>query len=893
MLSLKYAIMAGASALALGTAAAASDVASDDQGNSATVQSVIVVAPREEVIARQRQQQSLNMVNVQSIETIEKYPDFNAAEALGRIPGVSLSSDTGEGRFVNIRGIDANLNGATFGGIVLLNTNAGGTAASTSGRAVEFDTVPSGAIDGIVVTKTRLPEQEGEGLGGIVELTPRSAAHISKPFLNATLGWGYEPLHDHTGPFDAEFSAGAAFGLQGGKLSVKGVDEHDGVASGFVSNPTPFSFVIFGSRKDDRRGIDDMEEGYLDDQSVSPTANAGVRGKAVSGYDFRRYDYHRRRFSYGGEFDFTPNDDHQYYARIVIAGYTEAVHKNFYLLRNMGGAETASGSLPTLSDGVTFIDSAQARETSTDEQETHRNTVLAVGGKDQFNQTLIDYRASYSRATFSIPYNIGATFKGPTFAIEYNNTTDARYPSFTYPTGFNPSAASNYNLSSIKNSTENDVDEEWSYAANAQTPLHLLGDKDTLKFGFEARLRDKTINSFTVDGITAPSLNLAVASSAANIYYDGYYSNGPFIDRYAIRNILAGEASGLSLSDNGSLKAKENVGAGYGEYIVDIGKWNFLTGARVESTDAKYTDSQTLSKSYTDVLPTAQVKYNISPSMVVRAIYSTGLSRPGFLQVATAGGGSYSGGPGTYYVTEGNAQLKPITGDNFDLSFEYYLPTGGIFQAALFDKEFSNYIAPRIQHITSGALLTAAQLPSDATDAFITSYFNIPSAYDRGLELAFHEQFKMLPGYWSGFGVEANYTVVDSRFLEYSAANSISGTNEYGPLPGTSHVTWNLAGFYEKSGLEVRLSGEYVGHSLFGLSGGLGGAGDRELDTIQDKRLTMDFASSYKVDRRWTVYFNVKNLLNTPLRYYEGETYRPIQREFYDVTYEGGIRAKF
>ena len=104
MLSLKYAIMAGASALALGTAAAASDVASDDQGNSATVQSVIVVAPREEVIARQIQQQSLNMVNVQSIETIEKYPDFNAAEALGRIPGVSLSSDTGEGRFVNIRG---------------------------------------------------------------------------------------------------------------------------------------------------------------------------------------------------------------------------------------------------------------------------------------------------------------------------------------------------------------------------------------------------------------------------------------------------------------------------------------------------------------------------------------------------------------------------------------------------------------------------------------------------------------------------------------------------------------------------------------------------------------------------------------------------------------------
>ncbi|MDE2340096.1 MAG: TonB-dependent receptor plug domain-containing protein, partial [Alphaproteobacteria bacterium] len=81
---------------------------------------VIVTARRQEKGARAEQHAALNLVDIQSAEAIAKYPDYNAAEALGRIPGVSLSVDTGEGRFVNIRGIDGNLNGATFGGAVLL-----------------------------------------------------------------------------------------------------------------------------------------------------------------------------------------------------------------------------------------------------------------------------------------------------------------------------------------------------------------------------------------------------------------------------------------------------------------------------------------------------------------------------------------------------------------------------------------------------------------------------------------------------------------------------------------------------------------------------------------------------------------------------------------------------
>ena len=88
-----------------------------DATTGASISEIVVTAPRQEVQARVEQREAPNLVTVQSAETIAKYPDFNAAESLGRLPGVSLSSDTGEGRFINIRGIDGNLDGATFGGV--------------------------------------------------------------------------------------------------------------------------------------------------------------------------------------------------------------------------------------------------------------------------------------------------------------------------------------------------------------------------------------------------------------------------------------------------------------------------------------------------------------------------------------------------------------------------------------------------------------------------------------------------------------------------------------------------------------------------------------------------------------------------------------------------------
>ncbi len=99
---------------------------------------------------------------------------------------------------------------------------------------------------------------------------------------------------------------------------------------------------------------------------------------------------------------------------------------------------------------------------------------------------------------------------------------------------------------------------------------------------------------------------------------------------------------------------------------------------------------------------------------------------------------------------------------------------------------------------------------------------------------------------------------------------------------------WNLAGFYQAHGIEVRIAAEYVSHSLFGLGGA-----DKSTDTLRASRLSADLSANCKLNSRFTVYCNAENLTDEPLRYYEGVPSRPIQREFYDLTYEGGLRASF
>ncbi len=848
----------------LATTATAAIAAETDPGDP-VADTIVVTATRATKTARDEQKLAPNLVNIQAAEDIVKYPDFNAAEALGRIPGVSLAIDTGEGRFVAIRGLDSNFNGTTFGGVTLLNTQPGGTYFGGGGRAVELDTIPIGSVDRIIVRKTGLPDQEAEGLGGSVELSPRTAVGIKKPFLEATLGGGYEAFRNNADVFNGEGAVGTTFGPD-----------------------KTLAIVLTGSFHTDKRGFDDVEPAPLDGGTLPNGApDPKFTNPQLDAVDLRRYNYNRRRFGFGGELDWTPDAQSHYYLRANDTGYTESVNRSILQYRGLSDSSVPNPADPTgyISSGVT------ARSTLRDEQETHINFVAAAGGRNDLGPVIVDYQASYTSATYHRDYDYGSQFReSGSFNVAYDNVAYVDFPKLT-PLTFNPNDPTQFKLYSISNTTERAFDREYAGVVNLTIPTTLLGGDGAFKVGGKLRFRDKIDSPINYSTTAFPTTLLSQVEGGGPYtgFYDNNYSVGYRPSAAAIRALYAAANPAGALNLGGFFNDTENIYAGYAQYDGHFGKLGVLVGVRVENTDATLrgigstTDASgntttaptSVKSNYTNAFPTVQLRYEFSPQFIARATYSTGIGRPGFLQ--TTAGANVD--VGNQSVSVGNPNLKPITANSFDGSLEYYLPNAGIVSVGLFDKELDNYILQRITRSNN--------YPGISGVTTISTYSNVNGAYARGIEANYVQKFTHLPGLLDGLGFSGNVTYVDSKVQIRDSLTNGGLPASYSALPGTSKFTYNIAGFYEAHKVQLRLALLHVDATIFQVGSADG------LDVFEDARTTLDLTSSYQVLPHMAVYFNAKNLLNTPLRYYEGYSTKTIQREFYDISYEAGVRLTF
>jgi hypothetical protein len=149
-----------------------------------------------------------------------------------------------------------------------------------------------------------------------------------------------------------------------------------------------------------------------------------------------------------------------------------------------------------------------------------------------------------------------------------------------------------------------------------------------------------------------------------------------------------------------------------------------------------------------------------------------------------------------------------------------------------------------------------------------------------GYEFNFERRLVELPGLWSGFGASFNWTGVSSR-IEIRP-------NDFTTLPSTAKNTGNATLFYDlEHVVDVRLGFNYTSRALFNAFA------SQQTDVYTDEHTSLDFGSRYFITDAVAVYFNAKNLTNTPLTYSEGSVGRPIQREFYRQTLQFGVEATF
>ena len=644
----------------------------------ANAERVVPNATTSRAAALEEKQEAPNIIEVQPLSEIVKLPDINMAEALQRIPGISLETDSGEGRFINIRGLDSDLNASTYAGVRLPASNP--ASPFSGGRAVAFDAFPTGIVGGVELTKTLEPDMDAEGLGGSINLVPRTGAeHGGRPFLEADLGGGYEPLRD-TPVEHAEFSAGRSF--SGG----------DGIG-GLFAGQDAFSAIVTAVFHGDERGIDDLEESYSDNQGT------GVPDKVLSDLEFRRYVYHRKRYGAAANFDAKATEATSLYVRLLTSGYLEGGHKHYLVINNLDDSSQgfctplpACIQNPSNPNGY-LATQAQLQQQTTDSEERIENDIAIIGGNSIFSGFRLGYHTSYAVGTDRFSPSPGSVWTDPNpVPVAYDNNSNADYPTFHTLNGVNPANPANYDLQEIDLGPSYAKDGEWATAIDATIPTGSGTNSGEWKFGLSGRWRHKTYVStspvWTPNG-TISLLAVHVRPAADLLQPQLRHRAG---DRLQFGRGTGGHqprhdqrrCGGRCLDQHRRQRGRV---CGLRPVLGPL-RQRGRAGRRARRVHARHLPRQSLQQRYRHEHARDRVELlhqrlpdRAGPLLLQRAAssarltYATGIARPGFEQITPGASPSASSNAS---VTVGNPALRPTIGQNLDATLEYYPGNGQI-----------------------------------------------------------------------------------------------------------------------------------------------------------------------------------------------------------------------
>jgi TonB-dependent receptor len=265
-----------------------------------------------------------------------------------------------------------------------------------------------------------------------------------------------------------------------------------------------------------------------------------------------------------------------------------------------------------------------------------------------------------------------------------------------------------------------------------------------------------------------------------------------------------------------------------------------VTGVPVPNI-ANFQQKQDFDNSYSNVLPTLNLRLKASDKLQFRFAYGRAMSRPDFsqLQAYTTLSESANSTTANNVVTvnnvsltgtgTGNPMLRPTMAKQADLTAEWYFAPSGSLTAALFHKKLSDVI------INQSYNFALPDLNGTMHDFVTTGPVNGANGTARGIELAYQQYFDKLPGWMSGFGVQANYTFVDSHqnlyhpvFQAYCTGGSgadnlnmnLNGCDVDGktfgnlPLNGLSRNAYNLALLFDRGPISARIAYSWRSKSL-------------------------------------------------------------------------------
>ena len=807
------------------------------------------------------QKNSLGITNVVSADQVGKFPDSNIGDALKRISGINVQYDQGEARFGQVRGTSADLSSVTINGNRI-------PSAEGDTRNVQLDLIPADMIQTIEVNKVVTPDMDGDAIGGSINLVSKNSPY--KRTITATAGSGYNWISEK-----AQLNLGFTYGDRffNDKLGI----------------------MLSASYQNAPSGSDDVE-------FVWDTDSKGTI--CLTDYQIRQYYVTRERQSYSAALDWDINANHKLFFKGIFNNRNDWENRYRLTLKDL------NKDVNKKKEGVVADNKASVRLQTKAGSPNNRNARLerqrtmdfTLGGEHLFGKLSMDWNASYARASEERPNEryLGYELKKQNFDIDLS---DIRRPYASAQAGSTLILNNDFSLQELTEQQEDIVEKDLKFSMNFKLPLVKGFYSNQLRFGAKVvdKSKDKDLEFYDYEPVDEKAFNSNSFSNTSEQNRNGYmpgekYKAGTFISKEYVGGLDLNNSSLFNKTENleelaGEYKARETVTAGYLRFDQNFGKkLSAMVGLRLENTHLKYNgrkltlnddgDPESLTvtpdvkDSYLNVLPSVLLKYNVSEDFKIRGSFTETLSRPKYSALIP----NVNINNKDNELTLGNPELKPTTSFNFDLSADYYFKSVGLVSIGIYYKDINDFIVTQT--------VRGYEYEGNSYDKFMQPR-NAGDANLLGVEVGYQRDFGFIAPTLKCVGFYGTYTYTHSKVNNF---NFTGRENEKDlKLPGSPEHTANASLYFEKGGLNVRLSYNFasdfideMGESAF-------------YDRYYDKVNYMDVNASYTFGKklRTTFYAEANNLLNQPLRYYQGISERTMQSEHYGVKVNAGVKINF
>ena len=527
---------------------------------------VIVTAERVhgEAEAINRERTADNILQVLPAEVITSLPNANVADAIGRLPSVTLERDEGEGKYVQIRGTEPRYSNVTIDGVNVPSPESGV-------RQIKLDVVPSDLVESVEINKTLHANMDGDAIGGSVNLRTKTAGE--QPTISLFGIGGHTPILDGRGV--TQF--GGTIGQRFGKDKKLG--------------------ILFGGTYDwNGRGINDLEPAPSVIQCdpgncLTPSDNAPFVGTYPT-EDIREYRYYRARWGFEGSADYKLNDNSQIYVRGLYSHFDNFGDRWVYTptINSFTTSPFQGGTDGSMSAGVQIRRPTQVIGS------------FVVGGHHGWATSSLTWELSVSRAATEDQGYSSADFGPVDGASPLNNVqfgvdlSNRNRPKLLVQNGVNIYDPTQYFMQDY------DTNKSYSPQLNLQGSVNYgksyswNGHFGTFEMGVKMRNAHKFSENrdlyYNANDPTSIPMSMFPVTLTDPNYYDKSYTLGPLINYNSVKAFYTSNPNAFTFdsdtthqrNDPNNFDLIERVTSGYFMNTISFGKFRLYAGLRFEGT---------------------------------------------------------------------------------------------------------------------------------------------------------------------------------------------------------------------------------------------------------------------------------------------------------------------